>query len=130
MVYCLGMHISFIRTPPKCHLLQYPETRQLILKHMIHGPCGKANPSAPCMREGFCTKHFPKPFLSATCMSEDGYPVYRRRNTGDVAEKLARGRPFEVDNRYVVAHNRQLLLLLDCHINVEVCSTIKAIKCV
>ncbi len=99
-----------------------------MLKHMIHRPCGKDNPNAPCMRNGFCSKNFPKDFLESTCMSEDGYPIYRRRDNGDVAVKLARGRPFQVDNRYVVAHNRQLLVLLDCHVNVEICSTIKAIK--
>ncbi len=61
-------------------------------------------------------------------MSDDGYPIYRRRANGDVAEKKFRGQSFRVDNRHVVPYNRQLLLLFDCHINVEVCSTIKSIK--
>ncbi len=108
--------------------LQFPETRHLVLKHMIHGPCGVENPTAPCMRDGNCSKQYPRPFIEATLMNEDGYPVYRRPNDGTVAEKKNRGKSFFVDNRNVVPHNRQLLLILDCHINVEICSTIKAIK--
>ncbi|XP_074299982.1 uncharacterized protein LOC141631176 [Silene latifolia] len=33
-----------------------------------------------------------------------------------------------MDNRSVVPYNPYLLVLLDCHLNVEVCSTIKAVK--
>jgi hypothetical protein len=33
-----------------------------------------------------------------------------------------------LDNRWVVPYNPYLLAKFDCHINVEICSTIKAIK--
>ena len=31
----------------------------IIIKNMIHGPCGKINPGSSCMKEGKCTKRFP-----------------------------------------------------------------------
>ena len=55
---------------------------------MLHGPCGNENPKAPCMRpkigsEPKCSKHYPKSFQNSTIVGDDGYPLYRRRNTGD-----------------------------------------------
>jgi len=34
----------------------------------------------------------------------------------------------KADNRYVVPFNPLLLLLFDCHINVEMCSSVRACK--
>jgi len=56
--------------------------RQLVIDHMIHGPCGLANPKCPCMEDGKCTKRFPKDFRQTTCENSDGYPQYRRRDDG------------------------------------------------
>ncbi|GBO19510.1 hypothetical protein AVEN_207726-1 [Araneus ventricosus] len=33
---------------------------QIITRCMIHGPCGTLNPNSPCMREGVCTKQYPR----------------------------------------------------------------------
>ncbi len=41
------------------------------------GPCCGLNPHAPCMKDGVCTKDFPKAFNDATRDDGDGYPVYR-----------------------------------------------------
>jgi hypothetical protein len=55
---------------------------------MLHGPCGEDNPQAPCMVRKHphgpltCSKGFPKPFSEQTVIHEDGYPEYRRRDTG------------------------------------------------
>ncbi|XP_044005498.1 uncharacterized protein LOC122850412 [Aphidius gifuensis] len=57
-------------------------------------------------------------------MDENGYPTYRRRNTGVCLGPNGKS----IDNQYVVSYNSVLLLLFDCHINVEVVSSIKAIK--
>lgn len=54
----------------------------------------------------------------------DGYPLYRKRPIND--EVMVRGKM--LNNTWVVPHNPYLLAKYDCHINVEVCSTIKAIK--
>ncbi|XP_015124346.1 uncharacterized protein LOC107046271 [Diachasma alloeum] len=97
-----------------------PILHQAVMKHMIHGPCGHW-----CKDEkGKCTKHFPKDFQEDTIMDENGYPFYRRRNTG-VYNRL-NGSTSE--NQHVVPHNRKLMKLYNCHISVEVVSSIKAVK--
>lgn len=37
-----------------------PTLYEYVGKHMLHGPCGAANPRAPCMKDGVCSKGFPK----------------------------------------------------------------------
>uniref|UniRef100_A0A914YYL5 ATP-dependent DNA helicase n=1 Tax=Panagrolaimus superbus TaxID=310955 RepID=A0A914YYL5_9BILA len=98
----------------------YPRLHELVVKHMIHGPCG-----ARCMKDGKCSKHFPHEFQEETSLDEDGYPSYARPNNGITVTKSS---GFVVDNRYVVPHCPNLLLELNCHINVEVVSSIKAVK--
>ncbi|XP_071680445.1 uncharacterized protein [Lolium perenne] len=57
-------------------------------------------------------------------MGKDSYPLYRRRNDGcKVMVRKA-----WLDNRWVVPYNPHLLRHLNCHINVEACSSIKAVK--
>lgn len=64
-----------------------------VTKHMIHGPCGPANTSCPCMsapagepdapRSRYvCSKRYPKRFKAATSDGNDSYPEYRRRDDG------------------------------------------------
>lgn len=50
---------------------------ELVKNHMVHGPCGSANPMCPCMRESKCSKHYPKRFQEETVLNVDGYPLYR-----------------------------------------------------
>ncbi|XP_019240815.1 PREDICTED: uncharacterized protein LOC109220798 [Nicotiana attenuata] len=91
---------------------------------MMHGPCGSARKSSPCMRNGRCTKHFPKKFVQNTTTDEDGYPVYKRRDNGRTINKEG----IDLDNRYVVPHNIYLLLKYGTHINVEWCNQSRSIK--
>jgi len=91
---------------------------------MIHGPCGAAKPSAPCTNDEVCTKKYPKVFLTATQISSDGYPLYRRREDGRI---IVKGRHV-LDNRYVVPYNPYLCKVFGCHINVEICSSIQSVK--
>ena len=37
-----------------------PELFDLVNTHMVHGPCGVLKPSCPCMKDGLCTKQYPK----------------------------------------------------------------------
>ncbi|KAL4590838.1 hypothetical protein LXL04_003781 [Taraxacum kok-saghyz] len=54
----------------------------------------------------------------------DSYPLYRRRDDG-VVKKV---RDKILDNRWVVPYNPKLLMMFNCHLNVEVCSSIKSVK--
>lgn len=111
----------------------YPAAYETVRKCMIHGPCGADNPNAPCMTvvKGVrrCSKRFPKPFTEFTTSDDDGYPRYQRRDDGRRVQITRAGnKNYELDNRYVVPYNRYLLERLNAHINVEVCSTLSAVK--
>ncbi|WVZ67157.1 hypothetical protein U9M48_016277, partial [Paspalum notatum var. saurae] len=108
--------------PDKC---KYPKLYKMVIKHMMHGPCGILNPECPCTKtSGKCRNHYPRLFNMATLQGKDSYPVYRRREDGH--KQKVRGH--ELDNRWVVPYNPFLLRYFNCHINVEVCSSIKAVK--
>jgi hypothetical protein len=97
---------------------------ETVARCIMHGPCGAAFPNAPCMEEGKCKKQYPRKFQSETVMDVNGYPIYRRRNTGNTI--VVHG--IELDNRWVVPHNVYLSTKYDAHINVEVCNNIRAVK--
>ena len=48
----------------------------LVAEHMMHGPCGKNNPSLPCMKNGKCSKGYPKSFYKETSINENGFAIY------------------------------------------------------
>ncbi|KYN05845.1 ATP-dependent DNA helicase PIF1 [Cyphomyrmex costatus] len=93
---------------------------EIVMKNMIHGPCGDW-----CLKDGKCTKNYPKEFKNETIMDEDAYPSYRRRNTGRTYERPGK---YVVDNRYVVPYCPKLSMIFNCHINVEIVSSIKSVK--
>ncbi|CAN0922388.1 ATP-dependent DNA helicase PIF1 [Linum grandiflorum] len=95
-----------------------------VTKFMIHGPCGDARPSSPCMKNSRCSKFFPKQFASETTFDANGYVTYRRRQTSITVEKSGT----TLDNRYVVPYNRDLLVKYQAHINVEICHKGQLIK--
>ena len=91
---------------------------------MIHGPCGYAKTTAPCMKNSLCSKKFPKQYRKATTIDENGIVNYRRRNTLYYVEKET----IKLDNRFVVPYNIRLCLKFCAHINVEICSQSMLIK--
>jgi hypothetical protein len=108
--------------------VKFPQLFDTVSKSLIHGPCGKDNPHAPCMVNGKCSKRFPKQFSETTSQNPNGYPVYRRRDSNiRVTRKTAQG-TIDLDNRWVVPHNMYLTHKYNCHINVEVCATVTAVK--
>lgn len=104
-----------------------PRLHEIVTKHMIHGPCGVHNLNSPCMDSltNECTKKFPKAFQNATVIEGNkGYPLYRRRNNG-ISVMIKNKR---IDNRWIVPYNPSLSLKYNCHLNVEVCASIKSVK--
>ena len=102
-----------------------PILYELVKTHMIHGPCGQHNPASPCMVDGICSKGFPKSFQEETIINENGFPLYRRRNNRTLSLNNNRA---SADNSFVVPYNKFLLKHFRCHINVEICCTVKALK--
>lgn len=109
-----------------------PILYDIVRKNMIHGPCGRLNPKAPCMKDGKCTKAFPKEFLKDTQSGNDSYPKYRRRSPADGGKtcplKMKVGHVILIDNRCIVPYNAVLSHIFECHINIELCSSVKAIQ--
>ncbi|ONM01415.1 hypothetical protein ZEAMMB73_Zm00001d030709 [Zea mays] len=104
---------------------KYPELRKMVIKHMMHGPCSSLNPNCPCTKgRASCKNQYPRHFREATMQGKDSYPNYRRRDDG----RKANVRGCELDNRWVVPYNPYLLRHFNCHINVEACGSIKAVK--
>ena len=98
---------------------------------MIHGPCGTINAQSPCMKEGQCTKRYPKSLTKETTINDDSYPNYRRLSPEDggfQCEIRLRDEILIVDNRWVVPYSPVLLRAFCAHINVEMCSSVKSIK--
>jgi hypothetical protein len=105
-----------------------PDTQPLLFdtvkRCMVHGPCGSANPSSPCMDNGKCTKGYPKPFAEFTTMDENGFPVYLRPNDGH--SYIVGGVP--VTNQSIVAFCPLLSVIFDCHINVECAASLGSFR--
>ncbi|XP_041421549.1 uncharacterized protein LOC121394460, partial [Xenopus laevis] len=101
-----------------------PRLFEIVTKNMIHTPCGNVNPKSPCMLNGRCSKGFPKQFQDVTLGNVNGYPKYMRRQTNEL--EVVPGRP--IDNSWVVPYNPYLCLRYNCHINVEICATVKSVK--
>ncbi|XP_078431709.1 uncharacterized protein LOC144703386 [Wolffia australiana] len=76
------------------------------------------------MKKEKCSKKFPKEFVDSTQVTNDGYPLYLRRNNGRAIQKG----PHVIDNRWVVPYNKYLCKAFNCHINVEICSSIQSVK--
>ncbi|KAG6619728.1 hypothetical protein I3842_Q084700 [Carya illinoinensis] len=96
-----------------------------VIKHMMHGPCGALNPTNVCMKKnGHCKNNYPRHFVPNTTIGNDCFPIYKRSDDG----RTVKIRGHDLDNRWVVPYNPYLLAMFDCHINIEICSTIKAVK--
>ena len=100
----------------------FPNLHKTITNCMLHGPCNDR-----CLVDGVCSKGYPKDFCETTKITPDSYPQYRRRNLPD-REFKKNNSPIPFDNRDVVPYNPYLSQKYNCHINFEICNSIKAIK--
>jgi len=111
-----------------CEILdknKYLHLHSIIVRHNMHGPYGSLNPKNVCMEiNKGCKNKYPRDFCNNTIFGQNLYPLYKRRNTNFCAK--VRGQM--LDNRWVVPYNPYLSAKFDCHINVEVCSSIKIVK--
>jgi hypothetical protein len=79
-----------------------PGLYEIVIRRMIHGPCGELNPNSSCMFDGKCSKGYPKDYEPHTRENVDGYPRYRRRCNG----RSFKVRNIALDNRWVVPYNK------------------------
>ncbi|KAI3822900.1 hypothetical protein L1987_10501 [Smallanthus sonchifolius] len=107
-------------------MLRHTKLHEIVAKHMIHGPCGRLQTNSPCMQGDpkSCRFRYLRQFNELTTQGDDAYPLYRRRNN----EINVNVRGKNLDNRWVVPYNPRLLMMFNCHMNVEVCSSIKSVK--
>ena len=113
-----------------------PDLYRVVQACMVHGPCGALNPTCPCMDDmGQCTKFYPKQHRQDTEMNVGGYPAYRRRELfpkrgadGGIVFAPRSVNHGKQDSTWIVPYNAYLLKRYNCHLNTEVCTTIKAVK--
>ena len=105
------------------NIITSPRLHEVVLNLMVHRPCGPDNPNSSCMNGDKCSKDFPKSFKKSTEHSTSGYPLYQR-DSGFIANINGNN----IDDRWIVPYNPYLLLKYNCHINVEVCTSMKAVK--
>ena len=101
-----------------------PILYELVKKHMMHDPCGELNMKNVCMQNGECKYHYPREFSPRSLQAKDAYPIYKRSKNNRTM--LVRNKI--LNNQWVVPYNPYLLTRYNCHINVEICSGIKAVK--
>jgi hypothetical protein len=106
-------------------LIRHPKAYETVTSCMVHGPCGPDFLNAQCMEQGKCKKRYPRSFCKKTHCDVDGYPEYRHRHTRTFVDPKTQR---VVDNRWIVMYNLHLVTKYHAHINVEICSSIFAVK--
>ncbi|KAG2217355.1 hypothetical protein INT45_010287 [Circinella minor] len=94
---------------------------------MTHGPYGNLNPNAIYMKDGQCSQGYPKLFVAEMRVSRDGYPIYHRRENIHNRHHFQRLN-FIADNSHIILYNPYLCQKYNAHINVEICTSSRAIK--
>jgi hypothetical protein len=88
---------------------------EVVSNFMVHDPCGPHVSYSLCMADRKCSKFYPKQFCGKTTILENSFAQYARLDNGLVAHKNR----IDVDNRFIVPHNVDLLVKFQAHINVE-----------
>ena len=82
---------------------QAERLERIVLQNMVHGSCGKMNPSTPCMVDGKCSKGYPKKFCDKTIVHPDNtYPEYQRLEPSKGGRSIIINNSkgcFDIDNR-------------------------------
>ena len=95
---------------------KYPMLHSIVARWMVHEPCDQ-RPLSRCRvarSQGTCSRGYPKAIASETQVEGDGYVYYRRRGLF-TAERNG----VIINDQWVLPYNPKLLILFNCHINVE-----------
>ena len=109
-----------------------PKIREVQAEFMYHRCDKRCENDTGRGGDGHCSKGYPKEFREHTTDSHDSFPEYRRRHEDDGGNIFVKN-PGEynsekLNNSRVVPHNIYLLMKYRCHLNVEVCNSITAVK--
>ena len=126
--------------------LNQPELRELVLRHMIHGPCEGTRFQCRADNPRFCSKNFPQPKTEEAFFDQRGNymperpclteAVIRTPNNKKVVVFLRflfkadveKREVQRVDDRDVVEYSKSLLEQYQCHINLKAVSSEGVIK--
>lgn len=94
----------------------------------LHVPYGGINPNATRMRDGKCSKFFPKPYREETALyiGSNKRPEYKR--PADGREIFVTKWNRFLTNRRVVPYNAYALAKYECHIDFEAVGSLNTIK--
>jgi hypothetical protein len=65
---------------------KYAKLYKMVVKHMMHGPCGTLNSRNVCMQNGSCKNYYPRLFNVETQQGTDSYLIYWWRDNGRTAQ--------------------------------------------
>jgi Helitron helicase-like domain at N-terminus len=100
---------------------------KIVKSCMLHRKCGQEDPSALCTRNNLCEKGFPKPYQETTYTETSGYLLYCRHQ--DIPYIINGQQHLSEDlNRRIIPYNPYLIRRFNCYINVELVSSVKAIR--
>ncbi|XP_027120495.1 uncharacterized protein [Coffea arabica] len=115
-------HAHFLIILKHCSKLLNPEAYDRIVSAEL--PDLHKHRHLHSLKGGICKDKYPKQFAESTRHGQNSYPIYRRTDN----KRTVKVRGDHLDNQWVVPYNAYLLSRFDCHMNVEICSTIQAVK--
>lgn len=114
--------VSVARIPDP---VQYPRLYNVVTTCMIH-ECKEKRCKEKLTDP--CEKQFPKEYASETKFAANGYPTLKRVSPEDGGFTHTNHAGVVFTDKDVVPYNPYLSAKYECHINVEVCASISAIK--
>ena len=105
-----------------------PILHENVVKHIMHKPYGALKKKIHAYKMTNAKKkkkkRYPYPFCTKNVQGKDSYPIYCKRNGNH--QVLVHSAT--LDYHWFMSYNLYLLTWYNCHLNVEICSNIKAIK--
>ena len=95
-----------------------------MIQYIFHGSYDPIYPNSSYMKDGKYTRRYPRVYSEHISTDNDGYPVYRRRDDGVTFTR----NNHTFTNRDIVPYNPYLSQKYNCHINVEIATSITAVK--